>query len=103
MREKLIELLGREADASDETLLGDVRQLMAIARSPGAKQEKAIREKISAGLSREDAIQVLKDQAADDELRAEREEQAAEAAKAEEARKAKVAKSQGDPAKPNNP
>lgn len=94
MNEKLIALLGLEAGASEDEILFEVQQLKRLTNSPGAKQEKEIRLKMAAGLSRESAIQVLKDQAEDDRIREERDEQA------EAARVAK-AKADKEPAKPN--
>jgi hypothetical protein len=94
MNEKLIALLGLDAGASEDEIVAEVQQLKRITNSPGAKQEKEIRLKIAAGLSRESAIQVLKDQAEDDRIRQERDEQAAEAAA--EAAKAAKAKTEKD-------
>ena len=82
MKEKLIELLGLEADASDEVVTNEVAYLVKVARAPGARAEKAVLEKMASGLSREDAMQVLKDQATDDVIREERDAQAEVAAKA---------------------
>lgn len=86
LREKLIELLGLDADASDEEIVQSAKWLVNVSKSPGAKVEKAVREKMAAGLSREAAIQVLQDQAVDDGLRAQREEQEAEARKVAKAK-----------------
>lgn len=60
--------------------------------------EKEIAAKVAAGLSRENALQVLRDQAIDDDIRAEREE-AAEAA----ARKAKAENKDKEPNTPTAP
>jgi hypothetical protein len=63
--EKIIAALGLQAKATEEDCVKAINDLKQI-RSADSKLEKAILEKMAAGLSREIAVQVIKDQAAED-------------------------------------